>query len=119
MSPERNFRFSGKGKIFSYSVIPHPDYAPEGFQFQVPYAVALIDLDEGPRVTAMLTDLDYHFEETEVGGEKRMIKKFDIEIGMPVEMVTRLLGVDGDEDRGLRIYGYKFRPPVQSSESPK
>jgi uncharacterized OB-fold protein len=32
-----------------------------------------------------------------------------VEIGMPVEMVTRKLRNDGDE-RGLIVYGYKFRP---------
>ena len=32
-----------------------------------------------------------------------------IEIGMPVEMVTRKMRNDGDE-RGLIVYGYKFRP---------
>jgi len=32
-----------------------------------------------------------------------------VEIGMPVEMVTRRLRQDGDE-RGLLVYGYKFRP---------
>jgi uncharacterized OB-fold protein len=32
-----------------------------------------------------------------------------VEIGMPVEMVTRKLRSDGDE-RGMLVYGYKFRP---------
>jgi len=35
----------------------------------------------------------------------------EAEIGMPVEMVTRRLRTDGDE-RGLLVYGYKFRPLV-------
>lgn len=43
-------------------------------------------------VTAQLTDL----------GEQ------PIEIGMPVEMVTRKMRNDGDE-RGVIVYGYKFR----------
>lgn len=49
-------------------------------------------------VTAQLTDL---------GDQKP-------KIGMPVEMVTRKMRNDGDE-RGVIIYGYKFRPPVKSS----
>jgi uncharacterized OB-fold protein len=32
-----------------------------------------------------------------------------IQIGMPVEMVTRKMRNDGDE-RGVIVYGYKFRP---------
>ena len=55
--------------------------------------MALVQLEEGPLVTAQLTDL----------GEDMP------EIGMGVEMVTRRLRSDGDE-RGMLIYGYKFRP---------
>jgi len=36
-----------------------------------------------------------------------------VEIGMPVEMITRKLQTDGDE-RGLLVYGYKFRPLVRA-----
>jgi hypothetical protein len=32
----------------------------------------------------------------------------DVEIGMPVEMVTRKLREEGED--GLIVYGYKFRP---------
>jgi len=55
--------------------------------------VALVKLDEGPMITAQLTDVD----------------NSAVEIGMPVEMVTRKMRNDGDE-RGLIVYGYKFRP---------
>ncbi len=44
-------------------------------------------------VTAQLTDLDQK----------------PVEIGMPVEMVTRRMRDDGNE-RGIIVYGYKFRP---------
>jgi uncharacterized protein len=57
--------------------------------------VALVKLDEGPMVTAQLTDVDNDA----------------VKIGMPVEMVTRKMRNDGDE-RGLIVYGYKFRPAV-------
>ena len=66
---------------------------PAGFENTAPYTVALIQLEEGPMVTAQLTDL----------GDQ------PVEIGMPVEMVTRKLRSDGDE-RGIIVYGYKFRP---------
>jgi uncharacterized OB-fold protein len=58
--------------------------------------MALVQLEEGPVVTAQLTDL----------GDQ------DVEIGMPVEMVTRKFRTDMD-DRGIIIYGYKFRPVMQ------
>ncbi len=34
-----------------------------------------------------------------------------VELGMPVETVTRKMRNHGDE-RGLIVYGYKFRPAV-------
>lgn len=83
------FTFSGKGEVYSYSTIHVP---PEGFEKFAPYTVALVRLAEGPLVTAQLTDVD---EE-------------EIYIGMPVEMVTRVLREDGE--RGMLVYGYKFRP---------
>ena len=84
------FAFNGKGEVFSYTTIYE---APAGYDETAPYTVALVKLEEGPLVTAQLTDL----------GDQ------PIEIGMPVEMVTRRLRQDGDE-RGMLIYGYKFRP---------
>jgi uncharacterized OB-fold protein len=84
------YQFSGRGEVFSHTTIYD---APSGFEENAPYTVALVKLAEGPVVTAQLTDL----------GEQ------PVEIGMPVEMVTRRLRQDGDE-RGLLVYGYKFRP---------
>lgn len=84
------FQFSGRGEVYSYTMIYEP---PAGYEENTPYTVALVKLEEGPLVTAQLTDL----------GEG------SVEIGMPVEMVTRRLRQDGDE-RGLIVYGYKFRP---------
>jgi len=84
------YQFSGKGEVFSYTTVYD---APKGYENNVPYTVALVKLEEGPMVTAQLTDL----------GDKK------VDIGMPVEMVTRKLKDDGDE-RGIIVYGYKFRP---------
>jgi uncharacterized OB-fold protein len=69
---------------------------PAGFEEQSPYTVALVKLDEGPLVTAQLTDLG----------------KEPVEIGMPVEMVTRKIRSDGS-GRGMLVYGYKFRPVLK------
>ncbi|HLD92746.1 MAG TPA: Zn-ribbon domain-containing OB-fold protein [Anaerolineales bacterium] len=86
------FQFSGKGEVYSYTTVYE---APEGYGEQAPYTLAMVKLDEGPLITAQLTDL---------GAQKPAI-------GMPVEMVTRLLRSATDE-RGMLIYGYKFRPAV-------
>ncbi|HEX9596652.1 MAG TPA: Zn-ribbon domain-containing OB-fold protein [Anaerolineales bacterium] len=86
------FQFSGKGEVYSYTTVYE---APEGYAEQAPYTLAMVKLAEGPLVTAQLTDF---------GAQKPAI-------GMPVEMVTRLLRSATDE-RGMLIYGYKFRPAV-------
>ena len=89
------YQFSGKGEVFSFTTIFD---APAGYETNAPYTVALVKLEEGPVVTAQLTDL----------GDQR------VAIGMPVEMVTRRLRQDGDE-RGMIVYGYKFRPVLISA----
>ena len=86
------YAFSGRGKVYSYSTVRQ---APEGFEEFVPYTVALVRLEEGPLVTAQLTDVDNE----------------EVEIGMEVEMVTRKIREEGEE--GLIIYGYKFRKPLK------
>ena len=91
-------RFSGKGTVWSFTIIPRADYAPEGFEDYVPYTVAIIELEEGPLVTARLTDVDNN----------------GVYIGMPVEMVIRK-GRDLGE-RDMLVYNYCFRPPIPKSE---
>ncbi|HZY43738.1 MAG TPA: Zn-ribbon domain-containing OB-fold protein [Anaerolineae bacterium] len=83
------FTFSGRGEVFSFSTVYQ---APASHEEQAPYTVALIKLAEGPMLTAQLTDVD----------------RDQIKIGMPVEMATRVLQSNGD--RGMIVYGYKFRP---------
>ena len=80
---------SGRGEVYSFSIMYN---APQGFEEQKPYTIALVKLDEGPMVTAQLTDID----------------NADVRIGLRVEMVTRKLREEGAE--GQIIYGYKFRP---------
>ena len=77
-----------RGKIYSHALIRE---APDDFARQAPYRLALVELEDGSLITAQLTDVDR-----------------DIEIGEPVEMVTRKLTTDGE--RGMIVYGYKFRP---------
>lgn len=85
------FRFSGRGRLFSFSEI---FVAPSGFRG--PYTVGLVDLEEGVRLLAQLTDLE--------PDEPR--------VGMPVEMVVRRLTADGPD--GVILYGYKFRPVLEA-----
>ncbi len=90
------YNFSGRGEVYSFTTVYDP---PAGYEENAPYTVALVKLEEGPMVTAQLTDL----------GDQ------PVEIGAPVEMVTRRLRQDGDE-RGVIVYGYKFRPVMAGQQ---
>ena len=81
-------RLSGRGTVYAYSQVAQ---APRGFK--APYVVAMIELEEGMKVTAQLTD----------------VEPDDVSSGMEVEMVTRRLQEKGGE-QGYLVYGYKFRP---------
>jgi uncharacterized OB-fold protein len=81
------FTFAGTGEVYSFTVVQQ---APEGFEEQAPYVLALVRLDEGAMITAQITDLDDA-----------------VQIGDRVEMVTRKLTTEGA--RGVIVYGYKFR----------
>lgn len=76
-----------RGIVYSYTLLQAP---PAGFEGQAPYYLALVELEAGGLITAQLTDVD---------GE--------VAIGDEVEMVTRKLTTDGE--RGMIVYGYKFR----------
>lgn len=49
---------AGKGKIFTYSVIRSPHGNVTEWHKRIPYAVALVDLDEGVRMMTTLVDCD-------------------------------------------------------------
>lgn len=94
---KEKFTFNGKGEVYSFTTVYE---APSGYEDQVPYTVALVKLEEGPIIAAQLTDIDCQ----------------DVQLGMPVVMVTRKLRNDSDE-RSLIIYGYKFRPSLKEDSS--
>ena len=58
-------RSEGAGTVYSYSVV-RQSYHPF-FRGQVPYAVALIDLDEGPRFLTNIVGVDDPLADVEVG----------------------------------------------------
>ncbi|MBN2001838.1 MAG: Zn-ribbon domain-containing OB-fold protein [Anaerolineae bacterium] len=92
---KRPYTLSGRGEVYSFSTVFS---APEGFETYAPYTVAIIKLIEGPMVTAQLTD----------------VAPNEVEIGMPVEMVTRRIRTQGED--GTIAYGYKFRPVYPSAQ---
>jgi uncharacterized OB-fold protein len=85
----KNKKLIGKGKIITYSIV---HVAPEQFKGQAPYPIAIIELDEGPRLTSQIVDCDLN----------------DIKIGMRVEATFRKIQEEGYI--GAIYYGYKFKP---------
>jgi hypothetical protein len=83
------------GRVLTYSSIHSP---PKGFEANVPYPVALIELEDGTKITSQLTDCD----------------SSDISIGMPVEMTVRRIREESPSS--IIVYGYKFRPKVRREE---
>ena len=81
-------QFSGRGTVYSFTEVSS---GPVGFELEAPYVLAIVELEEGPRLTAQV-----------VG-----ISEKDIKIGDSVEMVFRKIMEDSEE--GLIHYGYKFR----------
>jgi hypothetical protein len=86
---------SGKGELYSFTVVRQ---APTGLERSIPYGIGMVRLEEGPLVTAQLTDC----------GEA------DLSIGQPMEMVTRRIKDTGED--GALMYAYKFRPVLGSGQ---
>jgi hydroxymethylglutaryl-CoA synthase len=86
---------SGKGEIHAHTLIARGS-APTEFREQQDligeYVVALVQLREGPRIVAQLTDCDPD----------------EVSIGLPVEFVVRRIY----SQEGVVRYGYKFRPAL-------
>lgn len=86
-------KLSGKGTIYSFTAVSRGGSPPE-FSMQQnlvgTYFVAVVELDEGPRIVAQMTDC----------------KSEELKIGLRVESVFRRVY----EDDGIIRYGIKFRP---------
>jgi len=82
-------KLKGTGVVVSYTIVHEP---MDGFEFQVPYVMAIIEMDEGVRLTGQLIDIEPE----------------RVEIGMRVKAAFRKLGEDGKA--GIIHYGYKFVP---------
>jgi len=83
------YKLPERGTLISFTIIRNP---PLGFEHYAPYALGLIELEDGTRITAQMTDIEPN----------------DLRIGMPVEAVFRKISEDGDA--GIIRYAIKFRP---------
>ncbi|MFP3871773.1 MAG: Zn-ribbon domain-containing OB-fold protein [Candidatus Aenigmatarchaeota archaeon] len=83
------YELEGKGEVVTFTEIhePHPE-----FEMLTPYIMAIVEMEEGVRLTG-------HLVNVEMG---------DVEPGMKVEATMRKLGEESS--KGLIYYGYKFWP---------
>jgi uncharacterized OB-fold protein len=77
------------GKILSHTIIRVP---PAPFKDQAPYAMAIVEMDDGPRITTQVVDW----------------KEEQLKIGQRVKLEFRRISCDGEA--GPILYGYKAVP---------
>jgi uncharacterized OB-fold protein len=80
---------SDRGKVLTYTVIR---VAPHQFVDQAPYAVGIVELEDGVKLTGQLVDCEFD----------------QLKIGLPVRIEFRKLYQEGEG--GIICYGYKFVP---------
>ncbi len=77
------------GKVLTYTIIRVP---PSPFKDEAPYAVGIVELEGGGRITAQIVDCDFD----------------ELRIGMKVKMEFRRIQAEGEA--GVIGYGYKCVP---------
>ena len=84
-------KLSDKGKIVSFTIIRVP---PHKFSDQAPYAIGIVELDDGVKITGQIVDCDFE----------------DLKIGKRVKIEFRKIYDEGES--GVLCYGYKFVPEI-------
>ena len=82
-------KLAEKGKVLTFTVIRVP---PHQFIDQAPYAVGIVELDDGVKLTGQIVDCDFE----------------DLKIGKRVKIEFRKIFDEGEA--GILCYGYKFVP---------
>ncbi len=88
-------KLKGTGKIYSMTEVHE---GLEELVPQKPYVLAMIEMDEGPKVTSQIIDCE----------------ACDLKIGTPVRVTMRKLSEEGSS--GVIHYGYKFVPVREKGE---
>jgi len=82
-------KLAEKGKVLTFTIIRVP---PRQFVDQAPYAVGIVELDDGVKLTGQIVDCDFE----------------DLIIGKRVKIEFRKIFDEGEA--GILCYGYKFVP---------
>lgn len=84
---------SRRGEVWSYTVVHTPTKDWKG---EVPYALADVELPEGPHISSILVDCPTD----------------QIRVGLPVELIAHVAGTD---DEGNELVIYRWRPAQGAS----
>lgn len=82
-------RLSGKGILETFTII---QTAPPGFADLAPYAVGIVQLEEGVKILAQITDCN------------------PAELKIGDKLVTKFRRINEEGKTGMIMYGYKFVP---------
>ena len=82
-----DYKFKGTGTVVTATVVHQ---AQTGYEMFGPYCMAIIELDEGPKITSQIVDCE----------------PSNVKSGMKVKSVFRKLGEDSES--GILHYGTKF-----------
>jgi uncharacterized OB-fold protein len=82
---------SGRGTLQTFTIIR---IAPEGFGDQAPYAVGIVDLEEGVSIMAQITDCEVE------------------KLGIGDRLITKFRRIREEGKTGVIMYAYKFVPDV-------
>ncbi len=86
------YELSEKGRVLSWTVVRYPS---EEFSKYSPYVLGLIELDDGTRLVAQISDVSID----------------EMHIGMRVKMMIRRAFEEGES--GIIRYVYKFVPDIK------
>jgi uncharacterized OB-fold protein len=83
------FNMKRTGKVISHTVVRTPSSEFSALQ---PFAVGIVQMDDGPRLTLQIADVDFE----------------ELKIGMPVRLEFRRILSEGES--GIIQYGHKAVP---------
>ena len=84
----KEYRFKGTGEVVTYTVVRS---TTDNFDWQVPYVLAVVKLDEGTHLTSQI-----------------VCEPDEVHLGMRVKSAFRKIGEEGA--KGMIYYGTKFVP---------
>jgi len=82
-------KIAESGQLITYTIIRVP---PSQFSDQAPYAIGIVELDDGVRITGQIVDSEFD----------------DLKTGLRLKLEFRKLFSEGHS--GILCYGYKFVP---------